>query len=128
MSTNHQITIAQANALITRYDNNRAGIIAGNFKTADPLSKSQTFERTEIEALLGQEGCVGLRCYFGMYDENSAPDSDHAGKIVLVLCGVDSNGNDLNLSWSTTVTGQIILENGQMCPPFCSASSQINNL
>jgi hypothetical protein len=127
-SINHQITITQAATLIARFDANEAGILDGDFQSTNPFTKSQTFELGQVVDLLNQTGCVALRAYFGMYDEESAPDAAHEGKIVLVLCGVDENGNDLNLGMNSTVTGQIILEVGQLCPSICSSPSQINNL
>jgi hypothetical protein len=127
-SINHQITITQAAALIARFDANETGILEGDFQSSNPFTKSQTFELGQVVDLLNQTGCVGLRAYFGMYDEESAPDYDHQGKIVLVLCGVDEDGNDLNLEMNSTITGQIVLELGQLCPPHCSDPSQINNL
>lgn len=125
---NHQISITQAASLIARFDANEARILAGDFQNANPFTKSQTFELSQVQDLLNQDGCVAVRAYFGMYHEQSSPDNDHQGKIVLVLCGVDENGNDLNLEINSTVTGQIILELGQLCPSICSAKSQINNL
>lgn len=127
-STNHQISITQAATLIARFDDNVEGILEGDFSSQDPFSKSQTFDAIQINELLAQEGCIGLRIYFGMYDESSAPSTDHEGKIVFVLCGVDEEGNDLNLAPTASEAGQIILEDGIICPPICSSPSLINNL
>lgn len=127
-SIDHKITISQAADIIARFDANESSILAGDYQSANPFSKSQTFELSQVTALLNQTGCVALRVYLGMYDDENAPDSAHIGKIVLVLCGVDENGNDLNLEMNSTVSGQIILEIGQLCPSICSDPSQINNL
>lgn len=127
-STNHQISITQAAALIARFDDNVQGILQGDYSTQAPFSKSQTFDAIQINELLEQEGCIGLRIYFGMYDETSAPTTDLEGKIVFVLCGVDEEGNDLNLATTASEAGQIILEDGIICPPICSSPSLINNI
>ncbi len=125
-SINHYISISDAHDLIARFKTNRPSIIRGDFVNADPFTVSQTFNDEAVLDLLGQEGCIGLRAYFGMYDSETSDDKK--GKIVLVLCGVDEDGNDLNLAVTSTSTGQIILEDGQPCPPICSAPSKINNL
>lgn len=124
----HEISIPKAAELIRRYDTERPRILAGDFLNADPFTKSQTFEKSQVQALLNQTGCVGLRAYFGMYDHDPSVPADRQGKIVLVLCGVDENGDDLNLLPGDPASGQIILQEGQLCPPFCKAHSQINNL
>ncbi len=125
-SINHYISISDAHDLIARFKANRPGIVRGDFSSADPFTISQTFNDAAVLDLLHQEGCIGLRSYFGMYDSETSEDKQ--GKIVLVLCGVDENGNDLDLAVTSTSTGQIILEDAQHCPPICSASSKINNL
>lgn len=124
----HSITIPKAAQLIKRFDAERINIINGAFNNADPFTTSQTFKRSQIQDLLNQHGCVALRAYFGMYDNDPSVPNEEKGKIVLVLCGVDEDGNDLNLLPGSTATGQVLLQRGQLCPPVCSAKSQINNL
>lgn len=125
-NTNHVISISLANNLIGRFVDYKDSIIAGDFDDADPFTLSQTFNKAQVIELLNQTGCIGLRSYFGLYDDNT--ETDRIGRIVLVLCGVDENGNDLNLDFNHGDEGQMILENSQLCPPHCGASSQINNL
>lgn len=125
-SINHKISINEARELINRYQDNRTGIIKGDFENNDPFTNCQTFNTGAISDLLAQTGCIGLRSYFGMYSEEATGDKQ--GKIVLVLCGVDEDGNDLNLALTSTATGQVILEDAQICPTLCPAASQINNL
>lgn len=127
-SLHHQISISEAHDLIERFDNERGNIISGQFVNNDPFTKSQTFEKSQILELLDQSECLALRAYFGLYDSSDEVPEERRGKLVLVLCGVDEDGNDLNLAPNTTASGQLILESAQMCPPVCSAPSLINNL
>ena len=58
-----------------------------------------------VNIILEQENCIGLRIYNG-YDEI-------AQKISLVLVGVDQSDNDI-------LTGAIIYDKLITCPPICS--------
>lgn len=55
-----------------------------------------------VQELLKQDGCIGLRIYFGKKDD---------GETALVLVGVDISGNDMN--------DYTILSHGFPCPPLC---------
>lgn len=124
----HQISIAQANELIARFLANKQDILNGAFADIDIFSNSQTFKISSVLTLLGQSGTTGLRAYFGMYDNDSSVSADKRNKIVLVLCSSDVNENDLGLSPTADGSNVIILQDAQICPPVCSATSQINNL
>jgi hypothetical protein len=63
-----------------------------------------------VQDMMNQEGCVGLRYYFGREDN---------GKPVLILVGVDAEGKDM-------VHG-IIAERTWMCPPFCPDANELNS-
>lgn len=79
------------------------------FRDAYPESgKGVAYGRIQIETLLAQPGCNGIRMYF-------AKEVD--GGETLVLVGVDANGNDmLNL----------IIESGKRCPTECGANNALN--
>lgn len=125
-NVNHFISIEAAQSLIERFASNRNDIIDGNFSEADPFSSCSTFDKTSIISLLNQDGCIGLRIYSGMYDDLTTEEKK--GKIVFVLCGVDENGNDLNLDPETEETDQLIMEDALLCPPLCPDPSLINCL
>lgn len=68
------------------------------------------FGRDILEEILNQEGCMGIRMYYGV-------DSD-TGNRELVLVGADAEGDDIldlvaDLSWS--------------CPANCSSSNALNS-
>lgn len=73
-------------------------------KETDPLPLSETFNRAELDELLAQPGCAGIRIYYGKSDD---------GLLHAVLIGVDKNDNDL------LENGQI-LEDSRRCPPVCA--------
>ncbi len=97
---NHDISLADASDL-TRNFRSKAGkdAIKGGF-----------FGLAALQQLLDQEGVVGLRYYY-------AQEAD--GRPVLVLVGVDANGNDL-------VDG-FLLERSVPCPPFCGWFNSLNS-
>ena len=66
------------------------------------------FPREVIEQILSQNGCAGIRFYFG-----TKPD----GTLALVLVGVDENEKDM--------TAGVLVEDHYPCPPFCDATSTL---
>lgn len=54
-------------------------------------TEAQFFGKNKLEKLLAKKGCVGLRFYFGV-NENDAFDDD------LIIVAVDANGKDLTSS------------------------------
>jgi len=72
--------------------------------------KAGLFWKEYVQKLLDQPNCVAMR-YYHAVDEKDYP--------VIVLIGVDSDGND--------ITNGTILEIGLPCPPFCSNINQLNS-
>ena len=96
------ITLTEASTLTANYRNandNETGLILGHFIGIN-----------KINLILAQEGCVGVRTYYGI-DEN--------GKKNIVMVGVDSSENDL-------IDG-VILDKAINCPPHCGTSNALNN-
>jgi hypothetical protein len=93
---------------------NDAALLTQNYRDAQaPGSnyvKGEYFSKASLELVLDQSGCVGIRIYYGL-DENNVQR--------LVIVGVDANENDM-------VTGQI-LEHGTLCPPHCGTSNNLNS-
>lgn len=67
--------------------------------------KAAFYGSTKLNTLINQRGCKGLRIYKGI---------DDAGLPVMVLVGVDANGND--------ITANFVLERGVGCPPNCDGN------
>lgn len=67
------------------------------------------FGRENLNNMLEQDGCVGIRIYYGIDEEQK----------VLVLVGANEEGNDM-------VEG-IIVERGVRCPLNCSNDNRLNS-
>ena len=96
----HKITLAEAVALTRRFR-----------ETANPKTeRGGMFHRAQVDQLLAQAGCVGLRFYQGRNADGSA---------AIVLVGVDAQGNDM--------TDGDILERQYPCPPYCGDLDGLNS-
>jgi hypothetical protein len=79
--------------------------------------KGHFYGKEILTKLLGYPGCVGIRIYHAIDDNN---------KKQLVLVGADEKGNDL---WPSTVAakkgklkggdGPITIDQAMPCPPYC---------
>jgi hypothetical protein len=133
-TTNQFISLAKAKQLTGKFKADKDKIVKDEFKGKHLLPTSETFDRSAIDVLLQLPGCVSLRIYFGMEEDE---------KISLVIVGVDAEGKDIltpislsssNLSLasaeastdSETLTDPIV-ENGTKCPPVCPVDSPLNN-
>ncbi len=72
--------------------------------------KGGLFWKDYVQKLLDQPGCVALRYYHAQDDK---------GNPVIVLVGVDGDGNDM--------MGGVLLELGFLCPPICGIANQLNS-
>ncbi len=72
--------------------------------------KAGAFHADQVRELLEQPGCVALRIYNGMNDQNEAQ---------FVLVGVDKSDRDM--------TEGVLLEFHVPCPPFCEDGSALNS-
>jgi hypothetical protein len=68
------------------------------------------FGEDAIEAILAQDGCIGIRYYYGINDE---------GQKVLILVGVKANADDI-------YEGRI-MEMSWPCPHCCSTANPLNS-
>ena len=102
----HQISLADAKALTSRYRANIDALTAPAYKGALPYS--ETFDAAAIK--LNQADCVSFRTYFGMNEDES---------VCIIHIGVDAEGNDI----INSLNGKgedIIMEYGVKCPPICN--------
>lgn len=107
----HQISLAEAIELTTRYRNN----------PLPDLPLCETFDQTSVSALLAQNGCHSFRIYLG----RKADDS-----VCSVLVAADADGHDIlpspQLNQLTDGDEGIILEDAFRCPPACPPDSPLN--
>lgn len=96
----HSIDLTAASALTGKYRLTAgSGAILGGY-----------FSKATVQAILDQEGCVGIKYYYGTSND---------GKPQLVILGVDANGDDLQNG---------VLGNRSMpCPPYCGHSNALNS-
>jgi hypothetical protein len=96
----HYISLEAASELTKNYrDAEEYGDIKGGF-----------FGKTTIQRILDQEGCVGIRIYYGQ-DEDGTPK--------FVLVGVEENEDDI-------IEGEIA-QASTPCPPDCGSSNELNS-
>lgn len=104
---NHHITLEEAVALTTRYRSNMNMYLKPEYAETDLLPLSETFNKEIFNELASQNGCVAIRSYFGL-DENQ--------QIRLIFVGVDQHNEDI-LS--------LMFEHGNRCPPICGSAGPL---
>lgn len=105
------INLTEAIQMTSDYRTHRRAIVDAA-KDEEVLPICETFEREHVEAILQQNGCVGLRAYFGV-------DEDQNVKLVLV--GVNSKDEDM---YSGTNS---LLDRSTRCPDICPPDSPLNS-
>lgn len=88
-----------------------AKTLVGSYRKAHDLSvvRSHFVGRTILEAILAQQGCVGVRALYGL---------DDSGQKQLILVGVNSDETN-------QLTG-IIADRFPPCPPSCSVKDELS--
>lgn len=82
-----------------------------NYRTANPGAiKAHTVGKNRLNSILNQTGCVGVKMYYGLDEEDAK---------CLVLVGVKEDGSDM--------TGGVIVERNPPCPPYCDDQSALNS-
>ncbi len=86
-----------------------------NYRLEYPGSVQAIFMGKDIlNAILTQDGCMGIRVYFG---KTTAGSSDFE----LVFVGADANENDM------INNGGIVADDGKKCPPECGSMNSLNS-
>jgi len=99
-SEDHSISLEEASQFTANFrKTSNTGEKIGGFFGAETFKK-----------ILDQAEVVGIRYYYGKNDD---------GRPVIVLCGVDANGDDL-------YQGELA-EASQPCPPYCSEENPLNS-
>lgn len=96
-SEGEQITLPEAQALTSNYQQNNPNQTIAIFMGKDL-----------IHDILDQEGCMGVRMYYGEEDD---------GTQRLVLVGANSDKDDM--------TDGVIADRGSSCPPQCDYTSPL---
>jgi len=96
----HSISLSEASSL-TRNFRNAVG---------DSAPKGGFFSKAALQTILNQEGCVGIRFYYGQ-EEDGTP--------TLILVGADEEENDL-------IEGKID-QRPIPCPPRCGEANDLNS-
>jgi len=120
MSTlKHSVSSDKAKQLTSHYEKNKDSILKKRFHGKAILPTCETFDRAAFDQLLSQEGCVGIRIYYGM---------DKESNVKLVVVGVDEKDQDMigsNSKMKKIKSIEIIdepvlaLSDGLRCPPNC---------
>ncbi len=94
----HFISIEEAQKLVSNYQS----------KIKESDIKAYYVGKDSLQKVLQQDGCVGVRIYFG---------EDEEGKLQLVIVGVNSEEKDLDEGY--------VLERFWPCPPYCNKESKL---
>ena len=116
----HLISLAQAKIMTAKFRSEKDNVINPEYHDKNILPVAETFERAAIDKLLASPGCVALRIYHGMNDEQ---------QLHSIMVAVDIDDRDilpkpepLNLEEEEAV----IVEEGTLCPPVCGQGSELN--
>lgn len=107
----HAIDLNDAVDLVNNLDTVKETMLDTSYQSKNCMLRYETFNKSTIASLLGQEGMEGLRIYVGI---------DSNDKLRLILCGVNADGVDAIKadieSISQTGVPQQIDEAGQRWP------------
>ena len=116
----HFISLNRAIDMISFYRQSKEAILNPSYQNQNVLCNSETFVLADVQALLNQTGCSGLRIYYGMNPDYTV----HA-----ILVAVDETGKDIvnnTNKLNSTDDDPLILEEGKRCPPVCPDDSVFN--
>lgn len=114
----HSISLDQAKKMTAKYREEKKKVLKEDYGKSDILPISETFDRAAFDQLLAQPGCVSIRAYYGMDEENL---------VHLIVVGVNEKGEDMlptesaaaRSGSSTETTSYLLVENATRCPPTC---------
>ena len=115
------ISLTEAHNMTTLYRQYRETILEPEYQSQDILAISETFDKADVETVLGHSGCEGLRVYYGM-DENF--------RVHAILVGVNGDNEDMLPPAnppSPAPEDEHILERGLRCPDMCGPESPLNS-
>ncbi|PWU00673.1 MAG: hypothetical protein C5B52_08540 [Bacteroidetes bacterium] len=112
------IPVDEARALTARFRAEKEIILKPEYEKMDLLPICESFSRDNIEALLGFDGCVGIRVYLGMDDKL---------QVRIILTAFDESFQDILPDVQSTVAKSSVasqtnggtVEDGARCPDIC---------
>ncbi len=115
----HFISLQTAIDMTDLYRSEKENILDAAYRHQGILALSETFNRAAIDALLNEQGCAGIRIYYGM---------DEGLKVHAILVAVDENNADILPTQVAMLQGgdKVIVEEGQRCPDICPPGSVLN--
>jgi hypothetical protein len=119
----NSISLDLAKKMTALYRRYREDIDSLPVAIKDILPISETFGREAFDAVLSQEGCTGVRIYYGMSDDL---------KVHAIIVGVNEKNEDMlpaltaPLATSSTTRDPVIIEDSSFCPPYCAPASPLN--
>ena len=99
-SEDHTIALSEASKLTKNYRE----------KAGTEAIKAGFFGKETLLRILNQDGCVGIRFYYGEEDD---------GTPVMVLVGANAAGDD--------ITDGEVAERSVPCPPHCGSDNDLNS-
>jgi hypothetical protein len=116
---NNVISLQQAITMTTAFREQKDQIVNPDLAGKNILPNYETFDRQAFDKVLSQSGCVQLRVYYGL-NENQ--------QLRAIVVGVNEKGEDMLPSEESTDDdeGNTIVEDGFTCPPICGGISPLN--
>ena len=111
--TNHFIPLSQAIEMTVKYRDDMEMILDPEFRNKAVLPLSETFNREDIDRLMDQAGCEGIRLYYSMDDKS---------KFHMIIVGVNERNEDILVDQNA-----LIIESAVRCPAVCPPSSPLNS-
>ena len=109
------ITLNDAVVMTRDFKNNAEVILGPIYQNLNLLPINETFDKDQVISMLNNNGCTGLRIYYGM---------DSTKKLHALLVGVDSENKDILPE--NDEAGNFILERADRNPPDPTPSSPLN--
>jgi hypothetical protein len=110
------ISLEEAATMTRLYRSVNELMLSLPYQNQEILPLCETFDAEQVRSMLDNEGCVGLRVYYGV-------DADN--KIHAVLVGVDLN--DADILPGEEQPGNYIIERSERCPSTCPPPSVLNS-
>lgn len=115
----NRISLQQAIDLTTNFRKQKDTIVSADLSGKDIIPACETFDREVFDDLLKTEGCVKVRVYSGLTKDLQFRS---------VIVAVNDKDEDILPEdlYAVDGGGKVIVEDGQICPPYCPPPSPLN--